>query len=78
MSSIGCYEAKTRLAELIERAAGGESILITKHGRAVARLVPASGPDDSRREQAFDALAKIRDRSTLGMDLEEVIAGGRM
>ena len=78
MSSVGCYEAKTKLAELIKRAAGGESILITKHGRAVAKLVPASGPDDSRRDQAFATLAEIRGRSVLGIDLEDAIARGRM
>ena len=78
MSSVGCYEAKTKLAEHIKRAAGGESILITKHGCAAAKLVPASGPDDSRRDRAFGTLAEIRGRSVLGMDLEDAIARGRM
>ena len=78
MSSFGCYEAKTRLAELIKRAAGGESILITRHGRAVAKLVPASGLDDSRRHRAFETLAEIRGRSVLGTDLEDAIVRGRM
>ena len=78
MSSVGCYEAKTRLSELIDRVEGGESIVITRHGRAVAKLVPASGPDDSRREQAFDALLSVRERSRLGEDLGQAIAGDRM
>ena len=35
-------EAKARLAELIRRAEGGEEIVLTRHGRPVARLSPAT------------------------------------
>lgn len=38
---IGLFEAKTHLSELVTRAEAGESITITRHGRAVACLVPA-------------------------------------
>lgn len=44
---INIYEAKTRLSELVERAASGEEIIIAKAGTPRARLVPmrnASGP----------------------------------
>ena len=44
MDSIGSFEAKTHLAALLERVSRGESIVITKHGRPVARLVP---PDEA-------------------------------
>ena len=40
----GVYEAKTRLSQLIDRAAKGEEIIITKHGIPVAALVPVAGP----------------------------------
>ncbi len=78
MDSVGCYEAKTRLSELIERASEGESIMITKHGHIVAKLVPASGPDEGRRAEAFDTLAGIRRRSRLGLSLKEARSLGRM
>ena len=39
---IGVYEAKKRLSELLDRAAAGEEVVITKHGRPYARLGPAS------------------------------------
>jgi prevent-host-death family protein len=42
-SSVGAYEAKTHLPRLLDEVEAGESITITKHGRAVARLVPVSG-----------------------------------
>ena len=37
---VNIYEAKTRLSELVDRASGGEEIIIAKAGRPVARLVP--------------------------------------
>lgn len=41
MTSVGSYEAKTRLPQLLARVMRGEKIVITKHGRPVAMLVPA-------------------------------------
>ena len=49
-STISLAEAKAHLSELTERAASGESILITRHGKAVARLSQPSRP-----KQAIDA-----------------------
>lgn len=37
---VNLYEAKTRLSLLVERAAGGETIVIAKAGKPMARLVP--------------------------------------
>ena len=40
MDTINLYEAKTRLSQLVERAAAGEEIVIAKAGRPLARLGP--------------------------------------
>jgi prevent-host-death family protein len=48
MDSVGAYEAKTHLPQLLDRVARGEEIQITRNGRPVARLVPetaAAQPD---------------------------------
>lgn len=37
-------EVKARILALLDEVAGGEAIEITKHGKTVARLVPAHGP----------------------------------
>jgi antitoxin (DNA-binding transcriptional repressor) of toxin-antitoxin stability system len=37
-TTIGVYEAKTQLSRLIDRAAAGEQIVITRNGNAVAEL----------------------------------------
>jgi prevent-host-death family protein len=38
---VNVYAAKTQLSRLIDRANAGEEVVITRHGRPVARLVPA-------------------------------------
>jgi prevent-host-death family protein len=52
METIGSFEAKTHLPQLLERAARGEEFTITKHGKPMARLVPAvsATPKSSIRE----------------------------
>jgi prevent-host-death family protein len=40
MESTTLYDAKTHLSSLVDRAAAGEEIIITKHGRPRAKLVP--------------------------------------
>ena len=45
--SVGLFEAKTHLSDLVARAAAGETIIITKHGRPVARLVPPTRQSSS-------------------------------
>jgi prevent-host-death family protein len=40
MESIGLFEAKTHLSELIARAERGEEVIITRHNKPVAKLVP--------------------------------------
>jgi len=45
MTTVGIFEAKNRLSELVERAARGEEIVITRRGEHVARLMPPRAPD---------------------------------
>ncbi len=40
MKTVGSYEAKTHLAQLLEEVAAGEIVTITKHGLPLASLVP--------------------------------------
>lgn len=81
MKTIGSYEAKTHLSRLLDEVAGGETVEITKHGRPVARLVPAAGigrPDVDAIINEWRAFRE-RERITLGDDLtvRELIEEGR-
>jgi prevent-host-death family protein len=40
MATLTAFEAKTRFGELLERVSRGEEIVITKHDKPVARIVP--------------------------------------
>ena len=45
MTTIGIFEAKNRLSELVARAARGEEIVITRRGEQVARLIAPEAPN---------------------------------
>ena len=66
MSKIGAFEAKTHFSSLLDRVANGEEITITKHGKAVARLVSAAPLEASAQESAFQKLKELRRANTLG------------
>jgi len=59
---IGAFEAKNKLGQLLDLVEQGEEITITRHGKEVARLVPAR-PVRSR-DQAREALQRMRARRT--------------
>ena len=60
MREIGAFEAKNTLGTLLDRVEEGEEIVITRHGKPVARLVPNAGSID--RSQAEAAAERIRAR----------------
>jgi prevent-host-death family protein len=61
MMEIGAFEAKNTFGTLLDRVAQGEEIIITRHGKPVARLVPNTGGID--RDQAKAAMTRIRARA---------------
>lgn len=56
---VNIYEAKTRLSELVDRAEGGEEIVIAKAGRPVARLVPLRAVREARAPGRWGRTVKI-------------------
>jgi prevent-host-death family protein len=56
---INLYEAKTNLSSLVERAAGGEEIVIAKGGRPMARLVPLAKRVRRRRPSGLLKIGRI-------------------
>ena len=70
MESIGLFEAKTHLSELIARAERGEEVVITRHNKPVAKLVPmpAAAPDARARRDAVAALLQAAAGRTLALD----------
>lgn len=66
MITIGAFEAKTHLSSLLDRVAAGEEVVITKHGKPVARLIGAQQIDRARVTNAFEKLKSLRETTTLG------------
>lgn len=67
MREIGAFEAKNRLGQLLDLVEQGEEVIITRHGKPVARLVPPKVAFN--RAEAREAAQKIREMSkgvTLG------------
>lgn len=60
MVTVGAFEAKTHLSTLLERVAQGEEIVITRHGKPLARLVPVAVADRSRVDRAISKLKALR------------------
>jgi prevent-host-death family protein len=59
---VGAYEAKTKFSELIARSEKGESFLVTKNGRPMARITPVESPfDRDRARRAAQRLRQLRD-----------------
>lgn len=74
MTIIGAFEAKTKLSELLERVANGETFEITRHGRPIAKLVPADTARDPKViAEAVQRLKSFRGMFK-GMTREELIA----
>jgi len=76
-TTVGLFDAKTRLSELVEQVAnGGDDILITRRGKAVARLVPID--ESSEVERSLALLLAARESSKAGSgSLRELIDEGR-
>jgi len=78
MNTYGAFEAKNRLSELLARVERGEEIVITRHGHAVARLVPAADFDRDSAQGAIDRIKELRSQRTLrDVDLKELVDAGR-
>jgi prevent-host-death family protein len=62
MRIVGAFEAKNKLSELLDEVERGGEIVITRHGKPVARLVANERKDeDERRRDAVENLRALRD-----------------
>jgi prevent-host-death family protein len=78
MRTVGLFEAKQKLSELVERAGDGERTGITRRGKLAAIIIPAQG--DANLESVFDEIEQVRKRvrKPKGLTIKELIEEGRM
>jgi prevent-host-death family protein len=60
MSSVTAFEAKTRFGELLDRVAKGEEIVITRHDKPVARIVPEGKRSSAEVREAVEGLFALQ------------------
>jgi prevent-host-death family protein len=80
MKTIGLFEAKQKLSELVERAGEGEQIGITRRGKLAAMLVPAREDKKASLKEIFADIERIRKRAKplpKGMTIKDLIEEGR-
>ena len=78
MKTVGAFEAKTHLNELLNKVSRGETIRITRRGVPVARLVPDNDAEPKDLKKVVREIREIRQGATLeGLTLRELIDEGR-
>ena len=78
MRKVGLFEAKQKLSELVERAARGERIGITRRGKLTAEIGPAR-PEQVDLKEVFERIEKIRRKVKPhpGITTKDLIEEGR-
>lgn len=73
MKQVQFSTAKAQLSDLIDEVERGETVVITRHGKPVARLMRE---EDGRRADALHAMAKIKElrKQTKAATIEEILA----
>jgi prevent-host-death family protein len=79
VASIGAFEAKTHLSDLLDRVARGEKITITRHGVPAALLIPVTETVPKlTHQEIIEGMRALRRRVKPGkMSVREMIREGR-
>jgi prevent-host-death family protein len=73
MQTIQASEAKTKFLSILDEVERGASIIVTRHGKPIARIVPELAIDRERVEKAFEGIRSLRKR--IGkLSLEEILS----
>lgn len=60
METVNMHEAKSRLSQLVDKAAKGEPFVITKSGKPVARVIAIDSPEPSRHKRTGFLAGQLR------------------
>ena len=62
MQSIAASEAKTHFLRILDDVERGQSVVITRHGKPIARITPETEIDREKVRRAFEAMSALRKR----------------
>ena len=77
METIGAYDAKTKLAEILRRVEAGESFTITNRGKPVADVVPSKHTVRLKVQETIDKILSSKKYTVTDDELAEYKAAGR-
>lgn len=60
MREVQASDAKAHFAELLNEVERGETLVVTRHGRAVARIVPERDQRQAEIDRAIEAIKEMR------------------
>lgn len=67
MKTVGAFQAKTQLSQLLDQVEKGEFVTITRHGRPVAVLTPVAPAKPAKTgEEWLAEVKRLREGITLG------------
>lgn len=73
MQTIQASEAKTKFLSILDEVERGASIIVTRHGKPIARIVPEVEIDRERVARAIESMRSLRQR-TGKLSLEEILS----
>ena len=85
MNTISAFEAKTHMEKLLDRVANGEEIIITRHDKPVARIIPEGRESDASLRDTIMGLRALRarianrtgSRKLTDQEIKSAISAGR-
>lgn len=73
MREIQASEAKAHLPSLLDDVERGETLIITRHGRAIARIIPEAELRQAEIDEAIESIKALRSRSGK-ITVEEILS----
>ena len=77
MREIQASDAKTHLPQLLDDVERGETVVITRHGRPIARLVPEAARRQAEIAEAIEGIITLRKRIKSKVTAEEIVSSRR-
>lgn len=77
MKEVTAVEAKVKFGAMLDAVERGEEIIVTRNGKRVARIVPATTEPKMTREEAVERLSNFAKGRKLGMDWRKLRDEGR-
>ena len=75
MLQVQTTEAKAKFAQILRTVEQGETVVITRHGKKIARIIPDEDAEIAERKAAVERLKELRKSwEPTGMTREEILA----